>query len=608
MLFHGLQKPATMPQITGWLERKVMKTYKKELWFNTPHRRDFINITGKMEQCLAEPGVKKGLCLDNMLQPALLLCLIVTVATYGETPSGEVKIIGPEEIVFDWTRDRCDMVDIPDLPARAFRDADGKVQLLASHYVSRRMIGDTLNSVKRECAIIMNSDYDPEPSKFNYKEWIASVYTVDGNTIYALVHDEYQGHVAGRWNAENDFFNWSSRNFNSRQGFNNWYYQEWNGIEYKNMTYNPQRRQWEGSRKFCWIGPNWAHPSVHSSVRKWVSPITDAVSISGKAYDLNPKCGDGVVVKILKGNTELWNKTISNGDIKGFDFDLKVPVKKGDAIYFIVEQRNSSDCDSTYFNPTIFTGPCRCQSGDYFKCWYNAITFAKSTDKGRTYTHVEAPKHLVASAPYQYEADTGPWGVFEPSNIIYNPKDGYYYVMLHLEKRFLQEWGASVMRTKTLDDPTSWRAWDGNDFSVRFINPYTEPNGNPNEHICQPVSRDNIQKIHESLTFNTYFNKFLVVGTGGKWDPDKKKVVHGFYYSLSDDLIHWEPMRLLMEAKLPWTPDLPGDFRNYPSLIDPNDTSRNFEKTGQRPYLYYTRWHPDTPHDRNLMRLPIQFE
>jgi len=44
-----------------------MKTYRKELWFNTAHRRDFINITGQVEQCLAESGVKDGLCLVNAM-------------------------------------------------------------------------------------------------------------------------------------------------------------------------------------------------------------------------------------------------------------------------------------------------------------------------------------------------------------------------------------------------------------------------------------------------------------------------------------------------------------------------------------------------------------
>lgn len=44
-----------------------MKTYRKELWFSTPHRRDFINITGQVENALAESGVKEGLCLVNAM-------------------------------------------------------------------------------------------------------------------------------------------------------------------------------------------------------------------------------------------------------------------------------------------------------------------------------------------------------------------------------------------------------------------------------------------------------------------------------------------------------------------------------------------------------------
>jgi secondary thiamine-phosphate synthase enzyme len=44
-----------------------MKTYRKELWFNTPHRRDFINITGDVSQCVTESGVKDGFCLVNAM-------------------------------------------------------------------------------------------------------------------------------------------------------------------------------------------------------------------------------------------------------------------------------------------------------------------------------------------------------------------------------------------------------------------------------------------------------------------------------------------------------------------------------------------------------------
>jgi secondary thiamine-phosphate synthase enzyme len=44
-----------------------MKSYKKELSFNTKNRREFINITPQIEQCLNESGIKEGLCLVNAM-------------------------------------------------------------------------------------------------------------------------------------------------------------------------------------------------------------------------------------------------------------------------------------------------------------------------------------------------------------------------------------------------------------------------------------------------------------------------------------------------------------------------------------------------------------
>ena len=44
-----------------------MKSYRKELWFNIPTRRGFINITPKVEECLQESGIKEGLALVNAM-------------------------------------------------------------------------------------------------------------------------------------------------------------------------------------------------------------------------------------------------------------------------------------------------------------------------------------------------------------------------------------------------------------------------------------------------------------------------------------------------------------------------------------------------------------
>ena len=44
-----------------------MKSYRKEMWFEVPGRRAFINITGEVEAALAESGVREGLVLVNAM-------------------------------------------------------------------------------------------------------------------------------------------------------------------------------------------------------------------------------------------------------------------------------------------------------------------------------------------------------------------------------------------------------------------------------------------------------------------------------------------------------------------------------------------------------------
>jgi len=44
-----------------------MKSYRKELWFDVPARRAFINITPQIEECLKESGTKEGLVLMNAM-------------------------------------------------------------------------------------------------------------------------------------------------------------------------------------------------------------------------------------------------------------------------------------------------------------------------------------------------------------------------------------------------------------------------------------------------------------------------------------------------------------------------------------------------------------
>ena len=44
-----------------------MKTYRKELWFEIKQRRELINITPQVEECLRESGIQEGMALINAM-------------------------------------------------------------------------------------------------------------------------------------------------------------------------------------------------------------------------------------------------------------------------------------------------------------------------------------------------------------------------------------------------------------------------------------------------------------------------------------------------------------------------------------------------------------
>ncbi len=49
------------------MKENTMKSYRKELWFNIPTRRGFVNITREVEGAVAESGIIEGLVLINAM-------------------------------------------------------------------------------------------------------------------------------------------------------------------------------------------------------------------------------------------------------------------------------------------------------------------------------------------------------------------------------------------------------------------------------------------------------------------------------------------------------------------------------------------------------------
>jgi PKD domain-containing protein len=282
----------------------------------------------------------------------------------------------------------------------------------------------------------------------------------------------------------------------------------------------------------------------------------------------------------------------------------------GHTVYSLVhEEWRGPDHPPPYYCP-----PARGPTGeDYAVCWYNAITLSVSSNSGDFFTHASAPGHLVATVPYMWSNGTGPYGVFTPSNIINKP-DGFYYSIVRAKEPGVRD-VSCLIRTQTLNDPTSWRAWNGTDFTMQFVNPYTwtPSTGDPiSNHVCVDIGGNLVTGVSESLTYNTYFGKYLLVGTYGNPVP-------GFYYSLSDDLLHWSYPKLLLggETGQSFLCGDPDPIRD-PSVLDPTSTTRadgtpslNFETTGQQAYVYYTVLHTyggcNYSSDRDLLRVKVEF-
>jgi hypothetical protein len=349
------------------------------------------------------------------------------------------------EIVFDWSRERCDEQHVPDTPARAFRDADGTVHLIATHHANRAFTGPSLDDLRPDCAVVLASDRADDPAAFDDLTWLAGTYTIDGRTVFALAHQEYLGHLR----------------------------------------------------------------------------------------------------------------------------------------------------------------PGRCAFATYRECWSNAVTFAWSEDGGRSFRQPTEP--LVAAPPYRYGGALGRRsGYFNPSNIV--ERGGWYYVMFYAEAESAQARGTCLMRTRDLADPAGWRAWDGRDFTVRFEDPYRTVLRAPERHVCAPVAPDRLTNLVTSLARHEASGLYIALSAGWRAPEPGADKVTGVFAATSPDLIHWSEPQLVWQAPILWRHGCDGAPVFYPSLLDPDTASRNFETVDERAFIYFTsvnlsncrvRW------DRDLMRLAV---
>ena len=377
---------------------------------------------------------------------------VLLVALFGSTAAAQpsaltVTVAGEPVVVFSHDRDGCGRYDKPDAPARAVRLADGTVALFAPHFDNRALRGPDLLSVRPDCSITFEGAEDPDPARFSDRSWITALWTEEGAHVFAVVHNEYQGH------------------------------------------------------------------------------------------------------------------------------------------------RHAG----------------RCPTRRYHDCWYNALTAAVSTDGARSFRPLGPPPHLIAALPDTAEAVRGaPGGFFNPTGIVRH--GDALYMMAFASGRGAQPRGTCLLRTRAINDPTSWRGFDGTDFTVRFVDPYAHI-VEPKAHVCAAIGRYRLQWPVTALVRHVPSGVFIAVMQGRPHRPDRSEPAPGIYVATSRDLLEWSVPEFVMPTHGH------GQFRcgdepplAYPSLLDPASPSRSFDTIGNAAQLYLTRF--DVPDcrlhgSRSLLRIPV---
>jgi hypothetical protein len=302
-----------------------------------------------------------------------------------------------------------------------------------------------------------------------------------------------------------------------------------------------------------------------------------------------------------------------------------------DSPYFVEGSAGSGTGDvygfiHNEFHGELFNPSTNCPGLGLNDCWLSSITLATAqfSQQPSIVNKVGAvypdQAELVATVPYQYDPPTsagqstpphpdgtggteatkwGRHGYIAPTNVLRATLPGQpeaYYMMAQVKARGAQKAGVCVIRTQDLSDADAWRAWGGDPpgWNVDLVNPYPTAPVTPANHVCTPVSTEELTAlVPRSLYWDRHLNKFVVIG-GFSGSPT--------VYALSDDLVNWSEMQELFDDG----PDTLGtcdEQAGYPTTLDPSDPASagqsgpadeptvtpNFDHPGRRPQLIFNR-------------------
>lgn len=211
-------------------------------------------------------------------------------------------------------------------------------------------------------------------------------------------------------------------------------------------------------------------------------------------------------------------------------------------------------------------------------CWYSAITFGVAAD-GIHFTRPPMPQRLVARAATDFEGTQGVGlGYGDHSNIARSPDGKYFYTVALRHDPKVRN---CMFRTTNVEDPSSWRAWNGQGYAAVVAK----------GEDCVDFTTPYGSFASGSLSYSTFLHRFVFIAFG---DATSSGQGQGFFLFLAnnDELTSWSAPTYVLEAPVPWgmNPSIKGrQTWAYVSLLDPHPeiAGKNFDRIGEKPYLYF---------------------
>lgn len=244
---------------------------------------------------------------------------------------------------------------------------------------------------------------------------------------------------------------------------------------------------------------------------------------------------------------------------------------------------------------------CNIPASNALACWYNTMLAARSQDGGKRFARHAYP--VIAAAPFRQEFEQHRHrGFLNPSNMFSDGKFVYFFAAQTGWRG--QPHGVCLFRSADPARERSWRAFDGSGFTILYDDPY-RPGLNP-PRPCKPIDPFPAQ-VGAVVRHRASGLWLAVVQT---WRDGKRFPVPGFYIATSRDLIRWSEPSLLMATRTLYD-DACGAaaLNSYPSILDPAAKGRNFDDTGDEPWLYWTSMRIEGCNhtsDRKLIRQRMQ--